>query len=127
MSAAIADLRDTVPQYLVQVIFNEIAHSDETGNRNWFINKRPVPREQIWIRGDIRAGRSDKQKTAIAERISNECAEATGIDKSYFWVYISDLAKASEFGGVLPEPRQEKEWLAQIPKSVRERYGLPLE
>lgn len=40
-----------VPQFLVQVIFNEVKEG------NWFVNKMPVPSEQIWIRGDIRAGR----------------------------------------------------------------------
>lgn len=50
-----------VPEWLVQVIFKEVARGDV------YINKRNAD-DQIWIRGDIRAGRTDVQKTAMAER-----------------------------------------------------------
>ena len=50
-----------VPEWLVQVIFKEV----EKGSI--YINKRNQD-DQIWIRGDIRAGRSDAQKTAMCER-----------------------------------------------------------
>ena len=106
-----------VPEWLVQVIFKEV----ERGNI--YINKRNAD-DQVWIRGDIRAGRSDAQKTAMAERMMNECAEAIGIDKSYIWVYICDADKTAEFGQVLPEPGQEEAWVARLPKEVRARYGL---
>lgn len=106
-----------VPQWLVQVVFKEL----EPGNI--FINKRNAD-DQVWIRGDIRAGRTDAQKTAMAERIMKECSEAAGIDRSYVWVYICDIDKAAEFGAVLPEPGQEAEWVAKIPKEVRDRYGM---
>ena len=106
-----------VPEWLVQVIFKEV----ERGNI--YINKRNAD-DQVWIRGDIRAGRSDAQKTAMAERMMNECAEAIGIDKSYIWVYICDADKTAEFGQVLPEPGQEEAWVARLPKEVRDRYGL---
>ena len=106
-----------VPEWLVQVIFKEV----ERGNI--YINKRNAD-DQVWIRGDIRAGRSDAQKTAMAERMMNECAEAIGIDKSYIWVYICDADKTAEFGRVLPEPGQEEAWVARLPKEVRDRYGL---
>lgn len=106
-----------VPEWLVQVIFKEV----ERGNI--YINKRNAD-DQVWIRGDIRAGRSDAQKTAMAERMMNECAEAIEIDKSYIWVYICDADKTAEFGQVLPEPGQEEAWVAKLPKEVRDRYGL---
>jgi phenylpyruvate tautomerase PptA (4-oxalocrotonate tautomerase family) len=106
-----------VPEWLVQVIFKEV----ERGNI--FINKRNAD-DQVWIRGDIRAGRTDQQKTAMAERMMNECAEAIGIDKSYIWVYICDAEKTAEFGSILPEPGQEKAWVEKLPKEVRDRYGL---
>jgi phenylpyruvate tautomerase PptA (4-oxalocrotonate tautomerase family) len=106
-----------VPEWLVQVIFKEV----ERGNI--YINKRNAD-DQVWIRGDIRAGRSDAQKTAMVERMMNECAEAIGIDKSYIWVYICDADKTAEFGEVLPEPGQEEAWVARLPKEVRDRYFI---
>ena len=107
-----------VPEYLVQVIFNEL----EPGNH--FINKRPVSEDQIWIRGDIRAGRTDEQKTAMAEGMMAECSEAVGIDRSFLWVYICDAEKTAEFGSILPKPGEEEAWVAKLPKEVRDRYGL---
>lgn len=107
-----------VPQWLVQVIFNEVPSG------NWFINKRLVPTDQIWVRGDIRAGRSEAQKARMCERVMAECAAATDMDKSFWWVYICDADKTAEFGSVLPEPGGEKEWIEGIDKEVRERYGL---
>lgn len=107
-----------VPQYLVQVIFNEL----QSGNH--FINKRPVPAQQIWVNGLIRAGRTEEQKDAIALRIMNECAAALAIDSSYVWVYVNDADKTAEFGKLLPKPGGEKEWLKSISQEVRSRYHM---
>lgn len=106
------------PAYLVHVLFNEI----EPSNR--FINRRQVSSDDVWIHGHIRAGRTDEQKAAMAVRMTAECAEGFGLDKSYVWVYISDLAQAAEFGSLLPKPGMEKEWYAALPQEVKERYGL---
>ena len=107
-----------VPEYLVQVIFHTLPPGDH------FINKSLVPKDQIWINGIIRGGRSDAQKTAMVTRMMNECAEAIGVDRSYVWAYICDAEKTAEFGAVLPEPGKEKEWVEAIPREVRERYGM---
>lgn len=107
-----------VPQYLVQVVFHEL----KPGNH--FINKRPVPAEQIWVNALIRAGRTEEQKDAIATRIMNECATALSIDSSYIWVYVNDADKTAEFGKILPKPGGEKEWLKSIPHDVRSRYHM---
>ena len=106
------------PAYLVQVIFTDLAPE------NHFINGRTVSSEEIWINGVIRAGRTDDQKTAMAQRMVKEVAEICGIDKSYIWVYISDLAKAAEFGSVLPVPGKEKGWYAALSEEVKKRYEL---
>ena len=107
-----------VPEYLVQVFFNEISPE------NHFINKRTVTADEMWIRGDIRPGRSDAQKTAIAERMMKGCAEVCGLDPSYVWVYICEADKTVEFGSVLPAPGGEKAWEEALPREVGERYGL---
>ena len=107
-----------VPEYLVQVIFNE------TQPGNHFINKQLVPPDQVWIRGDIRAGRSDEQKNAMAKRMMTECSGVVGVDASYFWVYICDADKTAEFGSILPKPGEEAAWVNGLSKDVRDRYGL---
>ncbi len=60
----------------------------------------------------------------MCERMTAECSQATGIEPSYWWVYICDADKTSEFGRVLPKPGEEKEWVASLDKDVRDRYGL---
>ena len=106
------------PAYLVHVLFDEVSPS------NRFINRRQVSADDIWIHGHIRAGRTDEQKAAMATRMTAECAKAFGVEDSFVWVYISDLAKAAEFGSLLPAPGEQAEWYASIPTSVKARYGL---
>lgn len=106
------------PAYLVHVLFNEVAPS------NRFINRREVSADDVWIHGHIRAGRTNEQKAAMAMRMTSECAAGLKLDRSYVWVYISDLAQAAEFGSLLPAPGEEQEWYAALPQSVKDRYGL---
>lgn len=106
------------PGYLCHCVFNEVDPS------NRFINRRNVSADDVWIHGHIRAGRTKEQKAAMATRMMAECAEALGVESSYVWVYISDLAQAAEFGSLLPAPGEEKEWFAALPQEVKERYGF---
>ena len=128
-----------VPAYLVQVIFHELPPTTATNtttttkdhqpasssNHHYhYINRRPVSLDQIWIRGDIRTGRTDAQKTHMVERMLESCSRAAGIDPSYLWVYLCDIPKMAEFGSVLPDPGGERDWVETLGRGVRERYGL---
>jgi phenylpyruvate tautomerase PptA (4-oxalocrotonate tautomerase family) len=104
------------PRLVVQVIFHELPVGQH------FINEIPVSRDQIWIRADIRAGRTDEQRTKMITRIVNLASSATNIDASYFWVYICDIPKMAEFGSVMPNPGGEAAWVTALPDSVKERY-----
>lgn len=108
------------PAYLVHVIFNEVDPS------NRFINSRRVSSDEVWIHGHIRSGRTDEQKAEMATRMTAECAEGFGLDKSFVWVYITSLDCASEFGSLLPAPGEERDWYAALPPAVKERYGLEM-
>lgn len=80
--------------------------------------------DQIWIRADIRGGRTIEQKTKMIDRIMNSASEATGISSSYIWVYVCDIAKAAEFGSLMPSPGAEAEWAAALPADVKQRYNF---
>ena len=108
------------PAHLVHVVFSEVAPS------NRFINRRPVSADDVWIHGHIRPGRTSEQKSAMARRMTSECAEGLGMDKSYVWIYISDLAAVAEFGSLLPAPGEEKDWYDALPSAVKSRYGLEM-
>jgi len=104
------------PRLIVQVIFQELAPGQH------FINETPVTRDQIWIRADIRAGRTDEQKTRMIRRIVDLVSAATDIDSSYLWVYICDIPKMAEFGSVMPNPGEEAAWVEALPAEVKQRY-----
>ena len=51
------------PRYLVQFIFYELAPDSH------FVAGQPAPADQIWVRGDIRCGRTNEQKSRMLRRI----------------------------------------------------------
>lgn len=105
------------PRYLVQVVFYDLqphAH---------FIGGEAASAGQIWIRADIRSGRTDEQKKQIMERILKAVTEATKVPPEDIWVYISDIPASSvaEYGRVLPAPGGEATWLASFPDALKAR------
>ncbi|GJD37537.1 tautomerase family protein [Methylobacterium aerolatum] len=105
------------PRYFVQVIF----HALEPGAI--FIGGAPASPDHVWIRADIRAGRSREQKARIMTRLMRETSAILGISEQDVWVYISDIPALGvlEFGNVLPEPGEEERWLAALPKELRDK------
>jgi phenylpyruvate tautomerase PptA (4-oxalocrotonate tautomerase family) len=97
-------------------------HSEETGAPPYFVQvvieeKKPADRflggsrisGQIWIRGDIRAGRTEAQRNAMMLRMMREVAQITGVKEDDIWVYLCNLAPTDmvEYGHVLPQPGEE--------------------
>jgi phenylpyruvate tautomerase PptA (4-oxalocrotonate tautomerase family) len=79
----------------------------------------------VWVRADIRSGRTREQNAAILQRIMRETGEILGTSPENVWVYVSDIPAegVAEFGHVLPQPGGEEEWLASLPRSPREADG----
>jgi phenylpyruvate tautomerase PptA (4-oxalocrotonate tautomerase family) len=105
------------PRYLVQVIFYDVAPG------NHYIAGRPAPADQIWVRADIRDGRTDEQKSQMLHRIMLDVGKASGAAADAVWVYLCDIpaANVAEYGRVLPPPGSEKEWFATLPDALREK------
>lgn len=108
----------SIPFYLCQVVFHDVEPAQQ------FLNAEPVASDQIWVRGDVRAGRSDAQKTRVIERIVTEGSQVTGVSASKFWVYICDIPKMAEYGQILPPPGQEEEFIANLPADVRAQFNI---
>ena len=79
-------------------------HSEETGAPNFFCQivieeKKSTDRflgpsqasSQIWIRGDIRGGRTEAQRTRIMLRMMQEVGRITGVKDQDVWVYLCNL------------------------------------
>ena len=107
------------PRYLVQVIFYKVAPG-----ATW-IGGKPASSEQIWIRADIRAGRTNAQKARILQRIVRETSEILGTSEHLVWVYLSDIPAEGmvEFGHTLPEPGGEEQWFRALPDDLREKLS----
>ncbi len=107
------------PRYLVQVIFQEVGPSQN------YIGGEPAPQGHIWIRADIRAGRTETQRSRLQLRIVQEICEITGSSPDDIWVYVNELLPSNmvEFGHLLPQPGAEKQWFLSLPKALQERLG----
>ncbi len=114
---SIHQLEATAPGYFVQVIFYAV----EPGAM--FIGGERAPDDHIWVRADIRSGRTKEQKSRIMHRIMQETSDILQMSQGGIWVYISDIPAESvaEFGVVLPQPGGEDEWLAALPAELREK------
>ena len=112
---AIHQVEATAPRYFVQVVFHRVAPG------SIFIGGEPASADHVWVRADIRAGRSREQKARMLRRIMQETAAILGISEQAVWVYISDIPAHGvlEFGNVLPEPGGEAQWLASLPADLR--------
>jgi phenylpyruvate tautomerase PptA (4-oxalocrotonate tautomerase family) len=105
------------PRYLVQVIFDDLEASDN------YIGSKPAPVHHIWIRADIRAGRTEAQKSNLQSRIVRELTMITKSPPSAVWVYLNELLPANmvEFGQVLPPPGKESEWFRELSEDLKEQ------
>lgn len=103
------------PRYFVQVIFNELQpHSH-------FVAGAEAEPNHVWIRADIRSGRTQEQKALLLARIVEDVCAITGAPKENIWVYVADIPGTSvvEFGHILPQPGEEAAWFAKLPSDLQ--------
>jgi phenylpyruvate tautomerase PptA (4-oxalocrotonate tautomerase family) len=103
------------PSYFAQVIFSEV---DEG---NYFVGGSPLPHRQVFVHGQIRAGRTAENKSALIFSMLDVVAEAASVPRTSVWIYIVDLQARQmvEFGHLLPEPGGEKAWTDALPQADR--------
>ncbi|MBV9793961.1 MAG: tautomerase family protein [Actinobacteria bacterium] len=104
------------PRYFVQVIFVELQPG------SIFIAGEAAPAAHLWVRADIRAGRTAAQKHELLGRITTELGQLTGTGPENVWVYINDIpgANIAEYGRDLPDPGQEDAWFAALPPELQQ-------
>jgi phenylpyruvate tautomerase PptA (4-oxalocrotonate tautomerase family) len=107
------------PRYLVQVIFYDVAaHSH-------YVAGQIAPADQIWIRRDIRGGRTPKQKSQLLRRIMQDVGRASGAAEDTVWVYLSEIPSSNiaEYGRALLPPGEEDAWFSTLPHALQETLG----
>lgn len=102
------------PQYFVQVVINEAASAVR------YLGGAPA-NDQIWIRADIRAGRTVAQRTALMQAMVKAVSAIAGVDDTKVWIYLCniDATDMIEYGHVLPQPGGEQAWFEALPQPLR--------
>ena len=103
--------------YFAQVMFHE------TKKNNHFMGGKLVKDEQIYLHGQIRAGRPKEIKDELIDQLKKLLAKETALDQPSVWVYIVDLEPSQmvEYGEVLPESGQEKAWFDNLPDKLKKK------
>jgi phenylpyruvate tautomerase PptA (4-oxalocrotonate tautomerase family) len=75
----------------------------------------------IWIRGDIRAGRSEQARSLLMLNIMKDVSQIVGLKEDDIWVYLCNLAPTDmvEYGHVLPKPGEEQAWFESLSSSLQ--------
>ncbi len=101
--------------FFVQVVIDENATAD------CYLGGEPAS-GQIWIRADIRSGRTVDQRSSLMLAIMRDVSRIAGVDEASIWVYLCNLEPTDmvEYGHVLPLPGQEQAWFDGLPKNLRD-------
>jgi phenylpyruvate tautomerase PptA (4-oxalocrotonate tautomerase family) len=85
--------------YFAQVIFNKTKDNDH------FMGGKKVEEPQIFLHGQIRAGRSSEIKKKLILDLRDILVKKAKLSETQVWVYIVDLTPAQmiEYGALLPE------------------------
>lgn len=105
------------PAYFAQVLFSDVAPG------NYYLAGKPLREDNIFVHGQIRAGRSQDLKERLILDLMNATAEIAATHPSHVQVYIVDVParQIAEWGQLLPLPGEEAAWDAAIPDAVRQR------
>lgn len=104
------------PPFFVQVVI------EEEGTSQRFIGALATA-QYIWIRVDMRAGRSEKQREELMLHIVVDVSRISAIPVENVWVNLCMLEPTDmvEYGRVLPGPGEEQQWFQTLPLSIRQR------
>jgi len=101
--------------YFAQVIFQE------TRAGNHFMGGKPVQDGQIFLHGQIRAGRPAEIKEKLLQGMREALIKSSGLLKEQIWIYIVDLIPAQmiEYGEILPPSGKENEWFSSLSSGLQ--------
>lgn len=89
-----------IARYLVQVVFYEIASGDR------YIAGEPAQPDVIWLRCDIRAGRTEEMKARLLHRFRQDIAKTANVPDEAVWIYLCELPSMNimAWGHIMPQP-----------------------
>ncbi|NBQ92018.1 MAG: 4-oxalocrotonate tautomerase [Betaproteobacteria bacterium] len=110
------------PAYFAQVLFTDVTPG------NYFLGGKPLKDDNIFVHGQIRAGRGPEIKEPLILDLMKATAEIAQTHESHVQVYIVDVParQIAEWGQLLPLPGEEAAWDAAVPDSVKQRMAALL-
>ena len=103
--------------FFAQVIFQK------NEKNSHFMGGKIVKNREIFLNGQIRAGRSASIKKKLILSMREILIKKTKLKKDFIWVYLEDLAPQQmiEYGEILPKSGEEKNWFKSLPKKLKKR------
>ena len=103
--------------FFAQVIF------EKNENSSHFMGGKLVKNKEIFLNGQIRAGRTLIIKKKLILGLREVLTQNTKLKKDFVWVYLEDLLPEQmiEYGEILPKSGEEKKWFKSLSVSLRKR------
>ena len=103
--------------FFAQVIFQK------NEKKSHFMGGKLVKTKEIFLNGQIRAGRTSKVKKQLILGLRKILIKNTNLKKDFVWVYLQDLLpdQMIEYGEVLPKSGREKKWFNSLTPSLRKK------
>ena len=103
--------------FFAQVIF------EKNENSSHFMGGKLVKNKEIFLNGQIRAGRTLIIKKKLILGLREVLTQNTKLKKDFVWVYLEDLPPEQmiEYGEILPKSGEEKKWFKSLSVSLRKR------
>ncbi len=88
-----------------------------------FMGGKLVKTKEIFLNGQIRAGRTSRVKKKLILDLKKILIKNTKLQSNFVWVYLEDLLpdQMIEYGEVLPKSGQEKKWFNSLSSSLKKK------
>ena len=103
--------------FFAQVIFQK------NENKSHFIGGKLVRNKEIFLNGQIRAGRTSTIKKNLILGLREVLIKNTKLKSDCLWVYLEDLPPQQmiEYGEILPKSGKKKKWFKSLSISLKKR------
>ena len=117
------DISNTHSKYTgANTFFAQVIFQKNEKNAH-FMGGKLVKTKEIFLNGQIRAGRTLKVKKKLILGLRKILIKNTKLRSDFVWVYLEDLLpdQMIEYGEVLPKSGKEKKWFNSLKPSLKKR------